>query len=204
MSDVRKIALHASVQQLGVQEARKNAAVQAVAGAILLAVGYFTAASGYGETVGAAHPACAAVILAGGLFLCIQAMLVVFRSLLAQYEHFAMSAEEAMFSLYEFRISGALMLAGVRLLLPWRVGQALCDLALAAILAYCAVARLKGVHWRSWRSALGGVFAALGAIAGGILVAGVFAGFSWSQSAGVAALGFGFDSLYCALEALKR
>ena len=134
MSDVRNIALRVSARELG-------AAVQAVAGAILLAVGYFAAASGYGEAVGPAHPACAAVILAGGLLLCVQAMFVVFRALLAQYEHFAMSAEEALFSLYEFRVSGALMLTGLRLLLPWRVGQALCDLALAAILAYCAAAR---------------------------------------------------------------
>ena len=95
MSDVRNIALRVSARELGVREARKNAAVQAVAGAILLAVGYFAAASGYGEAVGPAHPACAAVILAGGLLLCVQAMFVVFRALLAQYEHFAMSAEEA-------------------------------------------------------------------------------------------------------------
>lgn len=55
-------------------------------------------------------------------------MLVVFRALLAQYEHFAMPAEEAAFSLYEFRVSAALMLTGLRLLLPWRAGQALCEL----------------------------------------------------------------------------
>ena len=48
MSDVRNIALRVSARELGVREARKNAAVQAVAGAILLAVGYFAAASGYG------------------------------------------------------------------------------------------------------------------------------------------------------------
>ena len=70
-----------------------------------------------------------------GLLLCVQAMLVVFRALLAQYEHFAMPAEEAAFSLYEFRFAGALLLAGARMLLPWRWAQALCDVALAAILA---------------------------------------------------------------------
>ena len=196
MSDVRNIALRVSARELGVREARKNAAVQAVAGAILLAVGYFAAASGYGEAVGPAHPACAAVILAGGLLLCVQAMFVVFRALLAQYEHFAMSAEEALFSLYEFRVSGALMLTGLRLLLPWRVGQAL--------LAYCAAARLKSVEWRSWRSAPGGVLAARGAAAALTLVVCACAGFSWSLSAGVAALGFGCDSLYCALGSMKR
>ena len=204
MTDARKIAAAFSLKELGRREARRNAVIQCAAGAILLLVGYLTAASGYGDVRGPAHPACAAVILVGGLVLCVQAMFVVFRALLAQYEHFAMSAEEALFSLYEFRVSGALMLTGLRLLLPWRVGQALCDLALAAILAYCAAARLKSVEWRSWRSAPGGVLAALGAAAALTLVVGACAGFSWSLSAGVAALGFGCDSLYCALGSMKR
>ena len=47
------------------------------------------------RAVGPAHPLCASVVLVGGLLLCVQAMLVVFRALLAQYEHFAMPAEEA-------------------------------------------------------------------------------------------------------------
>ncbi len=203
MSDVRNIAIYASARELGAKEARKNAVVQAAAGVILLAAGYFTAASGYGESVGPAHPVCAALILAGGLYLCVQAMLVVFRALLAQYEHFAMPAEEAAFSLYEFRVSAALMLTGLRLLLPWRAGQALCELALAAILAYCAVARLLATNWRAWRPALGGVLAALSAAAALALVVGAFAGFSWSLSTGIAALGFGVDSLFCALESAK-
>lgn len=65
MSDVRNIAIYASARELGAKEARKNAVVQAAAGVILLAAGYFTAASGYGESVGPAHPVCAALILAG-------------------------------------------------------------------------------------------------------------------------------------------
>ena len=99
MSDIQNIAARVSLRALGMREARKNAVTQAVAGLILLAVGYLTATSGYGDAVGAAHPVCAVVVLAGGLLLCVQAMLVVFRALLAQYEHFAMPAEEANFSL---------------------------------------------------------------------------------------------------------
>ena len=112
MSDVRNIAARVSLRALGAREARKNAAAQAAAGLILLVAGYFTATSGYGESVGPANALCATVVLLGGLALCVQAMLVVFRALLAQYEHFAMPAEEAAFSLYEFRFAGALMLAG--------------------------------------------------------------------------------------------
>ena len=120
MSDVRNIAARVSLRALGAREARKNAAAQAAAGLILLVAGYFTATSGYGESVGPANALCATVVLLGGLALCVQAMLVVFRALLAQYEHFAMPAEEAAFSLYEFRFAGALMLAGARLLCPRR------------------------------------------------------------------------------------
>lgn len=203
MSDVQNIAARATLRALGIREARKNAATQAVAGLILLVVGYFTATSGYGESVGPAHPLCATVVLVGGLLLCVQAMLVVFRALLAQYEHFAMPAEEAAFSLYEFRFAGALMLAGARLLLPWRWAQALCDVALAAILLYCAVSRLKAVNWRMFPSALGGALAALSAVAGLAVLIGVFAGFSWSLSMGVAALGFGMDSLFFALDSVR-
>lgn len=203
MSDVQNIAARATLRALGIREARKNAATQAVAGLILLVVGYFTAASGYGESVGPAHPLCATVVLVGGLLLCVQAMLVVFRALLAQYEHFAMPAEEAAFSLYEFRFAGALMLAGARLLLPWRWAQALCDVALASILLYCAVSRLKAVNWRMFPSALGGALAALSAVAGLAVLIGVFAGFSWSLSMGVAALGFGMDSLFFALDSVR-
>ena len=203
MSDVQNIAARATLRALGIREARKNAATQAVAGLILLVVGYFTATSGYGESVGPAHPLCATVVLVGGLLLCVQAMLVVFRALLAQYEHFAMPAEEAAFSLYEFRFAGALMLAGARMLLPWRWAQALCDVALAAILLYCAISRLKGVSWRNFAPAAGGALAALSAAAGLAVLAGVFVGFSWSLSMGVAALGFGMDSLFCALESMR-
>ena len=203
MSDVRNIAARVSLRALGAREARKNAAVQAAAGLILLVAGYFTATSGYGESVGPANALCATVVLLGGLALCVQAMLVVFRALLAQYEHFAMPAEEAAFSLYEFRFAGALLLAGARMLLPWRWAQALCDVALAAILAYCAVSRLKAVNWRLFPSAVGGVLAALSALAGLVLLVGIFAGFSWSWSMGVAALGFGMDSLFCALESMR-
>ena len=99
--------------------------------------------------------------------------------------------------------AGALLLAGARLLLPWRWAQALCDVALAAILAYCAVSRLKAVNWRLFPSAVGGVLAALSALAGLVLLVGIFAGFSWSLSMGVAALGFGMDSLFCALESMR-
>ena len=98
MSDVRNIAARVSLRALGAREARKNAAAQAAAGLILLVAGYFTATSGYGESVGPANALCATVVLLGGLALCVQAMLVVFRALLAQYEHFAMPAEEAAFS----------------------------------------------------------------------------------------------------------
>ncbi|HIQ81982.1 MAG TPA: hypothetical protein IAA52_02640 [Candidatus Pullichristensenella stercorigallinarum] len=199
MSDVQNIAVYASARAQRAKEARKNAIVQTAAGAILLAVGYFTATSGYGEIVGPAHPVCAAVVLAGGLFLCVQAMFVVFRALLAQYEHFAMSAEEAAFSLYEFRVAAALVLTGLRLLLPWRAGQVICDLALAALLGYCAVTRLLAVNWRDVRGVIGGVLSALCALAALSLIAGVFAGFSWSLSVGLAAAGFALDSLYCAL-----
>ena len=204
MSEVQNVAAYAAIRERGARQARKNAAVQAAAGGILLIAGYFTAVSGYGETVGAAHPACAALILVGGLYLCVQAMLVVFRALLAQYGHFAMAAEEAAFSLYEFRVSAALMLTGLRLLLPWRAGQALCELALAAILGWCAAARLRTVNWRAWRTALFGGLAAGGAAAALALAVGAFAGFSRSLSAGLAALGFGVDSLLCALESLRR
>ena len=106
MSDVQNIAARATLRALGAREARKNSAVQFAAGLILLVAGYFTAASGYGEAVGPANALCALVVLVGGLLLCVQAMLVVFRALLAQYEHFAMPAEEAAFSLYEFRFAG--------------------------------------------------------------------------------------------------
>lgn len=203
MSDIQNIAARVSLRALGMREARKNAVTQAVAGLILLAVGYLTATSGYGDAVGAAHPVCAVVVLAGGLLLCVQAMLVVFRALLAQYEHFAMPAEEANFSLYEFRVSGALILAGAQMLLPWRWMQSLCVLALAAILVYCAATRLRGTQWHAWRTALGGVLAALGAVAGMALAVGAFTGFSWSLGAGIAALGFAMDSFYCALESMK-
>ena len=118
------------------------------------------------RAVGPANALCALVVLVGGLLLCVQAMLVVFRALLAQYEHFAMPAEEAAFSLYEFRFAGALMLAGARMLLPWRWAQALCEAALAAILLYCAVSRLKGADWRAVAPAVGGALAALSAAAG--------------------------------------
>lgn len=203
MSDVQNIAARATLRALGAREARKNSAVQFAAGLILLVVGYFTATSGYGETVGPANTLCALVVLVGGLLLCVQAMLVVFRALLAQYEHFAMPAEEAAFSLYAFRFAGALMLAGARMLLPWRWAQALCEAALAAILLYCAVSRLKGADWRRFAPAVGGALAALSAAAGLAVLAGVFAGFSWSLSMGIAALGFGLDSLWDALASMQ-
>ena len=47
------------------------------------------------------------------------------------------------------------------------------------------------------------VLAALSALAGLVLLVGIFAGFSWSLSMGVAALGFGMDSLFCALESMR-
>ena len=67
MSDVRNIAARVSLRALGAREARKNAAAQAAAGLILLVAGYFTATSGYGESVGPANALCATVVLLGGL-----------------------------------------------------------------------------------------------------------------------------------------
>ena len=52
-------------------------------------------------------------------------------------------------------------------------------------------------------AAVGGVLAALSALAGLALLVGIFAGFSWSLSMGIAALGFGMDSLFCALESMR-
>ena len=69
MSDVRNIAARVSLRALGAREARKNAAAQAAAGLILLVAGYFTATSGYGESVGPANALCATVVLLGGYLL---------------------------------------------------------------------------------------------------------------------------------------
>ena len=76
-------------------------------------------------------------------------------------------------------------------------------MALAAILLYCAISRLKGVNWRNFAPAAGGALAALSAAAGLAVLAGVFAGFSWSLSMGIAALGFGLDSLWDALASMQ-
>ena len=95
------------------------------------------------------------------------------------------------------------MLAGARMLLPWRWAQALCEAALAAILLYCAISRLKGADWRRFAPAAGGALAALSAAAGLAVLVGVFAGFSWSLSMGIAALGFGLDSLWDALGSMQ-
>ena len=46
---------------------------------------------------------------------------------------------------------------------------------------------------------ISGVLSALCALSALSLVVGVFAGFSWSLSVGLAAVGFALDSLYCAL-----
>ena len=199
MTDARNAQTTFSLAELGRKEARRNAAIQYAAGAILLVVGYLTAASGYGETRGAAHPACAAVIAAGGLVLCAQAMCVVFRALLAQFGHFAMPAEEAAFSLYEFRVSAALVLVGARLLIPLRPVQALIELALAAILIWCAASRARATRWNDPRCALRAVPACASGLCALALVVGAFAGFSWSISAGIAAIGFGLDSFHCAI-----
>ena len=59
------------------------------------------------------------------------------------------------------------------------------------------------MNWHLFPSAVGGVLAALSALAGLVLLVGIFAGFSWSLSMGVAALGFGMDSLFCALESMR-
>ena len=199
MTDARKVAAAFSLKELGRREARRNAVIQCAAGAILLLVGYLTAASGYGDVRGPAHPACAAVILVGGLVLCVQAMFVVFRALLAQYEHFPMSAEEANFSLYEFRVSAALVLTGARLLIPLRPVQVLLELALAAILLYCAVTRALAADWKRVRTAAQTLPACAAGIAALALIWCVATGASWSLTTGIAAIGFGFDSFYCAL-----
>ena len=72
-----------------------------------------------------------------------------------------------------------------------------------SILLYCAISRLKGVDWRRFAPAVGGALAALNAAAGLAVLAGVFAGFSWSLSMGIAALGFGLDSLWDALASMQ-
>ena len=115
MSDVRNTPGASSCARWARGKRAKNAAAQAAAGLDPAVAGHFTATSGYGESVGPANALCATVVLLGGLALCVQAMLVV-RALLAQYEHFAMPAEEAAFSLYEF-LCRALLLAGARMLL---------------------------------------------------------------------------------------
>ena len=101
-------------------------------------------------------------------------------------------------------LPGALMLAGARMLLPWRWAQALCEAALAAILLYCAVSRLKGADWRRFAPAAGGRAGGVERRGGGWRCwRACLPGFSWSLSMGIAALGFGLDSLWDALGSMQ-